>query len=162
MPTMSTCLWFSGQAEEAVEFYLSIFKDGKTLEVSRYGEDAAGDHGYAVGDVLAIWFEVLGRTFIAMNSKPIFQFNESVSFIVECETQAEIDYYWERLTSGGGEEIQCGWLKDKFGVTWQVTPVVMAKMMSDPDPAKVARVMATFGSMVKLDLAVIEKAYRGD
>ncbi|MEO8377970.1 MAG: VOC family protein [Candidatus Sumerlaeota bacterium] len=159
---MSTCLWFSGQAEEAVMFYLSIFKDGKILEESRYTEEAALHNGYAVGSVLAIWFEILGRKFIAMNAKPIFQFNESVSFVVECETQAEIDYYWERLTSGGGEEIQCGWLKDKFGVTWQVIPAVMVKMVCDPDPAKVARVMATFGPMKKLDLASIEKAYRGD
>lgn len=162
MPTMSTCLWFSGQAEEAVNFYLSIFKDGKILEVSHYVEESACHNGFAAGSVLAIWFEILGgRRFIAMNAKPLFQFNESVSFLVECEAQAEIDYYWERLTSGGGQEIQCGWLKDKFGVTWQVIPAVMAKMMSDPDPAKVARVTATFGPMKKLDLAKIEKAYRG-
>ncbi|MEO6054953.1 MAG: VOC family protein [Chthoniobacterales bacterium] len=159
---MSTCLWFSGQAEEAVKFYLSIFKDGKILEECRYTEEHALHNGYAGGSILAIWFEILDRKFIAMNAKPIVQFNESVSFVVECETQAEIDYYWERLTSDGGEEIQCGWLKDKFGVTWQVTPVMMAKMVCDSDPAKVARVMATFGPMKKIDLASIEKAYRGD
>ena len=161
MPTMSTCLWFTGRAEEAVKFYLSIFKDGKIFKVSRYTEEAARYNGFAVGSVLAIWFEILGRRFIAMNAKPIFKFNESVSFLVECKTQAEIDYYWKRLTSGGGKEIQCGWLKDKFGVTWQVTPAVLAKMMSDPDPAKVARVTAIFGPMKKLNLAKIEKAYRG-
>jgi predicted 3-demethylubiquinone-9 3-methyltransferase (glyoxalase superfamily) len=161
MPAMSTCLWFSGQAEEAVDFYLSIFKDGKVKGVSHYVEEAAHAHGHEVGSVLAIWFEILGRKFIAMNAKPTAQFNESVSFMVECDTQAEIDYYWKRLTAGG-EEIQCGWLKDKFGVTWQVTPTVMGEMVCDPDPVKVARVMAAFGPMVKIDLAEVEKAYRGE
>lgn len=158
---MSTCLWFTGQAEEAVEFYLSIFKDGKTLGVSRYTGDAARHNGYAEGSVLAIWFEALGQTFIAMNATPGFSFNQSVSFVIECETQAEVDYYWDRLTPGG-EEIQCGWLKDKFGLTWQVSSAALPRMMCDPDPAKVARVTATFSPMIKLDLTAIERAYRGE
>lgn len=160
MPAMSTCLWFSGEAENAAKFYLSIFKDGKILGVSRYVKEVARAHGYKEGSVLAIWFKALGHSFIAMNAKPARQFNESVSFVIECKTQAEIDYYWKRLTSGGGKGIQCGWLKDKFGVTWQVTPAVLGQMVCDPDPAKVARVMETFGTMKKIDLAKIEKAYR--
>lgn len=163
MPQIATCLWFANEAEEAVKFYVSIFKDGKILGVCRFGEDVAREQGRPVGSVLAIWFEVLGRKFIAMNAAEAnLRFNESVSFMVECQTQAEIDYFWERLTSGGGQEIQCGWLKDKYGITWQVTPAAMEKMMIDPDPAKVARVTETFGPMKKLDLAKIEKAYRGE
>jgi predicted 3-demethylubiquinone-9 3-methyltransferase (glyoxalase superfamily) len=161
MPEISVNLWFTGQAEEAVKFYLSIFKEGKILEVSRYTEEPARFNGLPVGSVLAIWFEMLGHKFLAMNAKPLFQFNESISLMVMVETQKEIDYYWERLTSDGGKEVQCGWLKDKYGVSWQVTPRVMAKMISDPDPTKVARVMNAFGPMKKLDLALIEKAYRG-
>ena len=160
MSTMTTCLWFNGKAEEAVKFYLSVFKGAKTLGVSRYVKDVARAHGYKEGSVLAVWFQALGHKFIAMNARPAQKFNESVSFVIECKNQAEIDYYWKRLTSGGGNGIQCGWLKDKFGVTWQVTPAVLGKMVCDPDPAKVARVMEAFGPMKKIDLAKVERAYR--
>ena len=152
-------LWFDNKAEEAAKLYTSIFKDGRINYVSRYPEAATEVSGKPAGSVLTVEFEIEGNTFVALNGGPDFKFNESVSFIVECDDQDEIDYYWDRLTADGGEESQCGWLKDKFGVSWQITPRRLNEMIRDPNPAKVEAVTAAFLPMRKLDLATIERAY---
>jgi len=154
------CLWFDTQAEDAAKFYCSIFKDSKLGRISRYPKAGQEIHKKEPGSVMVVEFEINGQKFTALNGGPQFKFDEAVSFQVHCETQDEIDYFWSKLTQGG-QEGPCGWLKDKFGLSWQVVPAVIPKMMSDPDPAKPARVMNAFMKMKKLDIAELERAYAG-
>ncbi len=152
---ITPCLWFDGQAEEAANFYTSVFKDSKIESISRYGKEGYEIHGQKEGTVLAVAFNINGQQFTAMNGGPLFKFNESFSLQVFCETQEEIDYYWSRLTEGG-EESMCGWLKDKFGLSWQVTPSILPKLMTDP--LKSEKVMKAFMQMKKFDIDVLLKA----
>jgi predicted 3-demethylubiquinone-9 3-methyltransferase (glyoxalase superfamily) len=155
---ITPCLWFDTQAEEAVNFYVSVFKNSRIVRILRYGEAGHEIHGKPAGSVMTVEFELNGQRFTALNGGPQFQFNEAISLEVTCETQDEIDYYWEKL-SEKGEEGQCGWLKDQYGLSWQVTPSVLSEMLSDPDPEKTRRVMESFLKMKKLDIAEIEWAY---
>jgi predicted 3-demethylubiquinone-9 3-methyltransferase (glyoxalase superfamily) len=160
MQKITTCLWFDSNAEEAVAFYTTVFKNSKIKETSRYGEAGKEIHGKPAGSVLTIAFELEGRELLALNGGPLFKFTEAISLVVNCETQDEIDYYWERLRQGGDERAQqCGWLKDKFGVSWQVVPTALQKMITDRDPAKVERVMQALFPMKKLDVNVLKQAY---
>ena len=162
MQSITPCLWFDSNAEEAVEFYTSIFKNSKIGNVSRYGEAGHEIHGKPAGSVLTIEFELNGQQFTALNGGPIFKFNEAVSFQVDCETQQEVDYYWEKLSAGGDENAQqCGWLKDKFGVSWQIVPTVVGQMLRDKDAAKTERVMNALLQMKKLDIRRLQQAYEG-
>src|SRR5262249_7814920 len=137
---LTTCLWFDNEAEAAANFYVSVFKNAKLGHISRYGNEGQDVHGRAPGSVMVAEFEIEGQSFIGLNGGPIFKFNEAVSFQIGCESQAEVDYYWDKLSAGGSEG-QCGWLKDKFGVSWQVVPKVLPKLLSDPDKAKSGRAM---------------------
>ena len=159
--TITPCLWFDTQAEEAAKFYCSIFKNSRITEVSRFPEAGQDVHGKPAGSVMVAAFELDGQPFTALNGGPQFKFDEAVSFQVMCDTQGEVDYYWNALTAGG-QEGPCGWLKDKFGVSWQVVPAVIPKMMTDADRAKSARVMNAFMKMKKLNIAAIERAYAGE
>jgi predicted 3-demethylubiquinone-9 3-methyltransferase (glyoxalase superfamily) len=154
MDRISPFLWFNDQAEEAVNFYTSIFKNSKIKNVSRSGESGPGPKG----SVLVVDFELDGRSFQALNGGPLFKFTEAISLVVHCETQKEIDYYWEKLTQGGGQEAQCGWLKDKYGLSWQVVPTSLGRLMSGSDKAKSERVMKALLKMVKLDIKKLEEA----
>lgn len=157
MNRITPCLWFDNNAEEAVDFYLRVFKDGEITAKSHYGEGAP----MPAGTVLTIAFTLFGQSYAALNGGPMFKFNEAVSLMVECKDQEEIDYYWNALLEGGGREQQCGWLKDRFGLSWQVVPVQVQHLMSDPDQARVQRVMDALMRMVKLDIAELEKAAAG-
>jgi predicted 3-demethylubiquinone-9 3-methyltransferase (glyoxalase superfamily) len=161
MQKITPFLWFDHQAEEAAKFYASIFKNSKIARVLRYDEEAAKASGQPVGSVLTIEFEIEGQKFVALNGGPQFKFNESVSFVVNCETQKEVDYFWEELTADGGEESQCGWLKDKFGLSWQVTPTVLIDMLHDKDSERAERVMKAMLQMQKIDIGKLKAAYRG-
>jgi predicted 3-demethylubiquinone-9 3-methyltransferase (glyoxalase superfamily) len=152
---ITTCLWFDGQAEEAADHYVSIFENSKITGITRYG--AAGPGPKA--SVMTVAFELDGREFLALNGGPRFKFNEPISMIVNCTTQDEIDRYWEKLSAGG--EVQCGWLKDKFGLSWQIVPTVLGEMMQDKDPAKTNRVMEAMLQMIKLDIERLKQAYQG-
>ncbi|WP_257666146.1 VOC family protein [Parapedobacter tibetensis] len=157
---ITTNLWFDSEAEAAAKFYTSVFKDSKIGRISRYTKDGFEFHQMPEGSVMTVEFIIEGQEFVALNGGPVFKFNESISFIVNCETQEEIDYYWKKLTEGGDEKAQvCGWLKDKFGVSWQVVPTVLNDMILDPDPAKAGRVMQTMLQMKKLDIAPLKEAY---
>jgi predicted 3-demethylubiquinone-9 3-methyltransferase (glyoxalase superfamily) len=158
MEKIVTYLWFDDQAEEAANFYTSVFKDSKVLGMTHYPEAATEVSGKPAGSVLTVDFEIQGQRFVALNGGPEFKFSEAVSFQIECEDQQEVDYFWDALTDGG-EESACGWLKDRFGVSWQVTPKALAKMISDPNPAKVNAAVAAFLPMRKLDLDTIQKAF---
>jgi predicted 3-demethylubiquinone-9 3-methyltransferase (glyoxalase superfamily) len=138
MQKITPFLWFDGQAEDAVKFYTSIFKDSKIGRILRYGEEVAkvSASGQPAGSVLTIEFEIEGQKFVALNGGPQFQFNESISFVVNCDTQKEVNYFWEKLSASGGEESACGWLRDKFGVSWQITPTVLIDMLHDKTPRK--------------------------
>ena len=161
MQKITPFLWFDDQAEEAVKFYTSIFKNSKVGKVLRYDEEAAkiSQSGRPPGSVLTLEFQIEGQNFVALNGGPAFKFNESISFVVNCETQEEVDYFWQKLTADGGNESQCGWLKDKFGLSWQVSPVVLGDMLSDPDPAAAGRVMEAMMEMDKMDVAALKRAY---
>jgi predicted 3-demethylubiquinone-9 3-methyltransferase (glyoxalase superfamily) len=163
MQKITPFLWFEGQAEDAAKFYTSIFKDSKIGRILRYNEEVAkvSESGQSAGSVLTIEFEILGEKFVALNGGPQFKFNESISFVVNCETQKEVDYYWEKLTAGGGQESACGWLKDKFGVSWQITPTVLIDMLHDKDAHKAERVMHAMLQMQKIDIKILEEAYEG-
>ena len=156
-------MWFDNQAEEAVKFYTSIFKNSKVGRVLRYGEEAAkiSESGRPPGSVLTIEFEIEGQKFTALNGGPEFKFNESISFVVNCDTQTEVDYFWEKLSVDGGQESQCGWLRDKFGVSWQVVPTVLIEMLHDKDSEKTERVMKAMLQMQKLDIKKLNDAYAG-
>ena len=157
MKGITPCLWFDSRAEEAAKFYCAVFKDSKMGKTSRYTEGLPGPEG----SVLTVTFQLQGQEFMALNGGPEFRFSEAVSFIVNCESQKEIDEYWSRLISGGGEESMCGWLKDKFGLSWQIVPIEMEKWITDPDRTKVSRVMQALMKMKKLDVDVLKKAYEG-
>jgi predicted 3-demethylubiquinone-9 3-methyltransferase (glyoxalase superfamily) len=154
MQKITPCLWFDEQAEAAARFYASIFKNSKIGEITHYGEGAPRPKG----SVLTVRFQLDGQEFLALNGGPQFKFTEAVSLIVNCDTQEEVDRMWERL-SEGGEKVQCGWLKDKYGLSWQIVPTVLAKMMSDPDPARAERVLQAVLRMKKLDIKGLEEAY---
>jgi predicted 3-demethylubiquinone-9 3-methyltransferase (glyoxalase superfamily) len=159
---ITPCLWFDDQAEEAVEFYTRIFPNSRTTAVARYGEAGHEIHGRPAGSVLTVAFELDGQGFTALNGGPVFKFNEAVSFQVNCETQEEVDYYWERLSAGGDEQAQqCGWLKDKYGASWQVVPCILPKMLTDADTAKSQRVMQAMLQMKKIDVDQLKRAYAG-
>jgi predicted 3-demethylubiquinone-9 3-methyltransferase (glyoxalase superfamily) len=161
MQKITPCLWFDGKAEEAAKFYVSIFKDPKIGNVTRYGKEGYEIHGGEAGSVLTVDFEIEGQKFVALNGGPIFKFNEAISFQVRCETQKEVDYYWEKLSEGGDEQAQqCGWLKDKYGVSWQITPIVLEKMLQDKDTKKSDRVMKALLRMRKLDITALMQAYK--
>jgi len=161
MQKITPFLWFDGQAEEAANFYTSLFKNSKIGRILRYTEEAAEAAGRPVGSVLTIEFEIEGQKFVALNGGPLFRFSESVSFVVNCETQEEVDYFWEKLTADGGEESQCGWLKDKFGLSWQITPTVLIDMLHDKDPGKAERVMNAMLQMQKIEIPKLKAAYDG-
>lgn len=151
-------LWFDQQAEEAVEFYCSVFPNSKKGTPTYYTEESSKPSGMPVGSVLTIDFEINGQPFVALNGGPMFKFTEAVSFMVPCDSQEELDHYWDKLSEGG--EIQyCGWLKDKFGLSWQVVPAVVKQYLADPDPERVSRVIAAIMNSQKLDFATIEDAY---
>lgn len=154
-------LWFDHQAEEAVKFYTAVFKNSKIGRILRYDEEAAKASDQPAGSVLTIEFEIEGQKFVALNGGPQFKFNESVSFVVNCETQAEVDYYWEKLIGDGGQESACGWLKDKFGLSWQITPTALIDMLHDKNSQKAGRVMHAMLQMQKIDIARLEAAYAG-
>jgi predicted 3-demethylubiquinone-9 3-methyltransferase (glyoxalase superfamily) len=164
MPTVkqkiAPCLWFDTQAEEAARFYTSIFENSRITRISRYGKAGREIHGKAAGSVMVVAFEIEGQTFAALNGGPHFKFNEAVSFQVFCETQDEIDRFWDAL-SEGGQQGSCGWLKDKYGVSWQVVPSVVPQMMADADGDKLDRVMNAVMKMKKFDLETLHRAYAG-
>ena len=156
MHRLSTCLWFNGQAEEAAAFYTSIFRNSKIGTITRYGEVGPGPKG----TVMTVTFELDGHEFMGLNGGPEFTFSEAVSFIVNCDTQEEIDEYWDKL-SAGGRMVQCGWLKDKFGLSWQIVPAVLGELMRTADSEKTNRVMTAILGMVKLDIKRLQQAYAG-
>jgi len=162
LQNISPCLWFDDQAEEAANYYVAIFKSSKVVNISRYSEAGHELHGKPPGSVMTVAFELDGQKFTALNGGPMFKFSEAISFQVHCDTQEEVDYYWERLSEGGDEKAQqCGWLKDKYGVSWQVVPTVLPLMISDPDSAKSKRAMAAMFAMKKLDIAELQRQYAG-
>jgi predicted 3-demethylubiquinone-9 3-methyltransferase (glyoxalase superfamily) len=156
MQKITPFLWFDHQAEEATAFYTAVFKDSRLGSVSRYGEGAP----LPAGTVMTVQFQIAGQDFIALNGGPYFSFTPAISFFVSCETQEEVDAYWEQLLAGGEEE-QCGWLKDKYGVSWQIVPTALGEMLGDPDPEKAQRVTQAMLQMVKLDIAALRRAYEG-
>jgi predicted 3-demethylubiquinone-9 3-methyltransferase (glyoxalase superfamily) len=159
MKNITPCLWFDNQAEEAAKFYTSIFKKSKINHISRYSEVGKEHHGKPAGSVMVVAFEINGQPFTALNGGPQFKFNEAVSFQVMCESQDEVDYYWEKLSQGGDEKAQaCGWLKDKFGVSWQVIPIEFLELVSGPDAQKTQRAMQAMFQMKKLDINVLKRA----
>jgi predicted 3-demethylubiquinone-9 3-methyltransferase (glyoxalase superfamily) len=160
MQKISPCLWFDDKAEEAAKFYTSIFKDSKIGDVTRYGKEGYEIHGREEGTVMTVDFEIEGQKFLALNGGPMFKFNEAISFQIYCETQEEVDYYWEKLSQGGDEKAQqCGWLKDKYGVSWQIVPIILVKMLQNKDSKKSQRVMKALLQMRKLDIKTLIKAY---
>jgi predicted 3-demethylubiquinone-9 3-methyltransferase (glyoxalase superfamily) len=158
MQKIHPCLWFDGTAEEAARFYTSIFKNSRIGTVSRYGEDAAQVSGRPAGSAMVVMFQLDGQDFMGLNGGPQFKFSEAVSFVVNCETQEEVDHFWEKLSAGGRKD-RCGWLKDKFGVSWQIVPTALARLMSDPHPQKTNRVMQALLQMDKIDIGALQRAY---
>jgi predicted 3-demethylubiquinone-9 3-methyltransferase (glyoxalase superfamily) len=154
MQKITPFLWFDGKAEEAANFYVSIFENSKLGAVTRYGDAGPGPKG----SVMIAAFQLVGQDFIALNGGPQFKFNNAISFVVNCETQEEVDRYWEKLTEGG-EEIQCGWLKDKFGLSWQIVPTILPKLMADQDAKKSQSVMKAMLQMKKIDIHGLQQAY---
>lgn len=160
MQKITTFLWFNDNAEAAVKFYTSIFKNSKISRISRYPESVAKHSSKPAGSVMTIAFTLNGQEFIAMNGGPQFKFTEAISLVVNCETQAEVDRYWKKL-SAGGKKVACGWLKDKYGLFWQITPTMLTKLIGDTDPDKVNRVMTAMMQMVKLDIKKLKAASAG-
>lgn len=160
MHKVTPCLWFDSNAEEAVNFYTAIFKDSRIGQVSRYGEAGHDIHGRTAGTVMTIEFELNGQAFTALNGGPVFKFNEAISFQVHCDSQQEVDYYWEKLSDGGDEKAQqCGWLKDKYGVSWQIVPDILAGLLQGKNSAKSESVMKALLQMRKLDIDALKQAY---
>jgi predicted 3-demethylubiquinone-9 3-methyltransferase (glyoxalase superfamily) len=159
MQKITPFLWFDNQAEEAAKFYVSIFKNSKIDKITRYPKEAAERIEREPGSVMTVEFTLDGAPFVALNGGPQFKFNESVSFVVNCEAQEEIDYYWEKLSADGGSTSACSWLKDKFGVSWQVQPRLLIQMLADPDKAKAERVMNAMMEMDKIDIKKLRAAY---
>lgn len=159
---ISPCLWFDGQAEEAAKFYAGIFKHAKITNTSYFGKEGFEIHGRPAGSVMVCAFELDGLSFTALNGGPLFKFNEAVSLMVSCKDQDEVDYYWEKLSEGGDPKAQkCGWLKDKFGLSWQVVPEEMSKLINDPDYATSQRVFGAMMKMKKIDIAGLKRAHAG-
>lgn len=158
MSKITTNLWFDNQAEEAAKFYTSIFKNSKINDITRYGKAGYEFHGRPEGSVMTVAFELDGDSFVALNGGPMFQFNETISLIINCKDQSEVDYFWDKLTSDGGEPGQCGWLKDKYGVSWQVVPKGLQSLLTNSDRARQERVMSVLMTMSKLDLNRLEQA----
>ncbi len=159
---ITPCLWFDGHGEEAARFYTGIFPNSRIVGDSRYSEAGQEVHRRPVGSVMVVEFELDGQRFTALNGGPQFTFNEAISLQVMCDTQAEVDYYWDKLSAGGDPKAQqCGWLKDKFGLSWQVVPTAVTKLLSDPDKAKSDRVMTAVMKMKKLDIAELQRAHAG-
>ena len=156
-PKITPCLWFNDNGEEAVKFYTSVFKNSKTGAISRYGEGAPLPKGTA----LTVSLQIEEQKFLALNGGPYFKFTEAVSFVVHCKTQKEVDYYWNKLSKGGAES-QCGWLKDKYGLSWQIVPTVIAELMSGKDEERSSRVMQALLKMKKLDVKILKQAYAGN
>jgi predicted 3-demethylubiquinone-9 3-methyltransferase (glyoxalase superfamily) len=162
MQRIAPCLWFDNQAEEAARFYTSIFSNSRIGRIIRYGKEGHEIHGRPEGSVMTVEFEIDGQAFTALNGGPVFKFNEAISFQVYCETQNEVDHFWEKLTAAGDEKAQqCGWLKDKYGVSWQIVPTVLVRMLQDKDAGKSQRVMAAMLQMAKIDMAKLQQAYDG-
>jgi predicted 3-demethylubiquinone-9 3-methyltransferase (glyoxalase superfamily) len=157
MQKITPFLWFDEEAEEAMNFYTSVFEDSKVIGVSRYGEAFPGK----AGTVMIATFEIEGQRFTALNGGPRFKFTEAISFVVDCETQEEVDYLWESLTAGGGEESMCGWLRDKYGLSWQVVPRILGELMEDEDREKAKRVTEAMLGMRKIEIAELQRAYEG-
>ena len=160
MQKITPFLWFDNKAEEAAKFYCSIFKNSKIGKVARYGEEGEQVSGRPAGSVMTVEFKLEEQDFIALNGGPHFKFNEAISFVVSCKTQAELDRFWNKL-SAGGKKVQCGWLRDKYGVSWQIVPTVLGELMSDKDTAKSQRVMQAMLKMVKLDIRKLKEAAKG-
>lgn len=157
------CLWFDSEAEEAARYYVGIFRNSRILRITRYGKAGHEIHGRPEGSVLTVEFELDGQTFTALNGGPAFKFNEAVSFEIYCETQAEIDYYWDKLTAGGDPNAQqCGWVKDKFGLSWQVVPTELTEMLTDETSEASQRAFEAMLHMKKLDIAELKRAYEGE
>jgi predicted 3-demethylubiquinone-9 3-methyltransferase (glyoxalase superfamily) len=162
MKKMTSCLWFDKEAEDAAKYYTSIFKNAKINRIARYGKEGQDIHGGKEGAVMTVEFELEGQQFLGLNGGPHFKFNEAVSFVINCDTQEEIDYYWEKLGKGGDPKSQqCGWLKDKFGLSWQVTPSIMGDMFNESPTDRTERVMKVMMQMKKLDIKELQKAYDG-
>ncbi len=165
MPTLQKivpCLWFDSQAEEAATFYVSVFERSRISQVARYPAEGQEVHGRKPGSAMVVAFELLGVSFTALNGGPIFKFTEAISLQVMCDAQDEIDRYWGKLTAGGDEKAQqCGWLKDRYGLSWQIVPAIIPELMSDPDPAKAGRLMKTMLAMKKIDIATLKRAHEG-
>ena len=155
---ITPCLWFDTQAEEAVDFYVSVFKNSKKKQVSHYSKDAARASGMPEGTAMVVIFELAGQKFMALNGGPKFPFSPAISFVVDCDTQKEVDYFWEKL-SEGGREGQCGWLTDRYGVSWQIIPAALGKLVGGPDPERSQRAMKAMLAMNKIDIAVLQEAY---
>jgi predicted 3-demethylubiquinone-9 3-methyltransferase (glyoxalase superfamily) len=157
---ITPCLWFDSEAEDAAEFYVSVFRNSRIASVNRYGKEGHDVHGKPAGSVMSVEFEIEGQKFVGLNGGPQFKFSEAISFQIHCKDQEEIDYYWRRLTDGG-KEVACGWLKDKFGLSWQVVPTELFAMLSDKDRAKTERVTKAFMQMKKFDIARLRRAFEG-
>lgn len=158
MQKITPFLWYDNNAEEAANFCVSIFKDSEILQVARYPEGSPGPAGTA----MTVKFQLNGQDFVALNGGPHFKFTEAISFVVNCESQEEIDHFWEKLLDGGGQESQCGWLKDRYGLSWQIVPTILGKLFEGSDPARSKRVMDAMLKMIKLDIATLQRAYDGE
>ena len=156
MPKINPCLWFNDQAEEAVNFYVSLFQNSKVINVARYGDGGPRPKG----TVMTVVFQLNGQEFVALNGGPHFKFTEAVSFVVNCETQEEVDRFWEKLSEGGKKD-RCGWLKDKYGLSWQIVPTILGELITDKDPRKAERVMQAIEKMDKLQIEGLKRAYQG-
>ena len=157
---ITTFLWFDNQAEEAAKYYVSIFTDSRIVGITRYDDEGSKAAGRPKGSVMTVEFELDGQRFTALNGGPLFKFTEAISLVVHCENQKEVDHFWEKL-SAGGEEVQCGWLKDRYGLSWQVVPTVLIEMLQSKDPEKSKRAMSAMLRMKKLDIGALQKAYEG-
>lgn len=157
MPRITPFLWFDDKAEEAANFYVSVFKNSKIGSIARYSDAGPGPKG----SVMTVSFELEGQPFIALNGGPLYTFSPAISFFVDCKTQQEVDELWEKLTAGGGE-VECGWLRDKYGLSWQIIPTALLELMQDKDPAKSQRVFKAMLQMTKIDIEGLQRAYRGE
>ena len=161
MQKITPFLWYDDQAEEAAKFYCSIFKNSKVGKITRYEEESAKATGRPAGTAMTVAFEIEGQKFTALNGGPHFKFTEAVSFVVDCETQEEVDYFWDKLTADGGSESQCAWLKDKYGLSWQIVPTILIELLQDKDAEKSHRVMLAMMQMKKIDIATLQRAAEG-
>ncbi|HEX6977081.1 MAG TPA: VOC family protein [Patescibacteria group bacterium] len=161
MQKITPFLWFDNQAEEAANFYVSVFKNSKIVSVNKYDSEAAKAAGMKEGTAMTVAFVLEGQEFTALNGGPVFKFTEAISFVVKCETQEEVDELWQKLTENGGQESQCGWLKDKYGVSWQIVPTLLNELLADKDPEKSKRVMTAMLKMKKIDTQKLKEAYEG-